>query len=394
MLPFVRSDLSQLTAYSPHTQKSSDSAAADQTPVAPVVVDRLDTNESPYDLPAELKQELSQTLQDLIESNRYPDGEHFALRQAISEYVNESAGHLIPSFTASHISVGNGSDELIRSLLIGTCLQGEGAILVADPTFSMYAILAQTLGVPVVHVPRSLNTFEIDLQAAQAAITQPQSLPVRVVFVVHPNSPTGNILTTAEIDWLKSLPEQILVVVDEAYFEFSQTTLVNEVLHRPNWVILRTFSKAFRLAAHRVGYAIASPELTSVLEKVRLPYNLPSVSQAAAQLVLQHRQHLLQAIPHILQERNILITALQQQPVLKVWQSHANFIFTIPELNTTGSTAETLFHCLNHQGTAVRHIAGGLRITIGTPSENTRTLQRLTQTIQSLTMTKTTSSII
>lgn len=387
MLPFLRSDLSQFTAYVPHTQDSLNSVEDAQNS-EPRVVDRLDTNESPYDLPDELKQELGWSLQNLIESNRYPDGGHYALKQAIAEYVNESAGLTNSPLTTSHISVGNGSDELIRSILIATCLRNEGSILVADPTFSMYRILAQTLGIPVVRVPRSPDTFEIDLQAAQAAVAQPQPLPVRVVFVVHPNSPTGNTLTAAEIAWLKALPDHILVVVDEAYFEFSQTTLAREIQHRPNWIILRTFSKAFRLAAHRVGYVIAHPQVISVLEKVRLPYNLSSVSQAAAQLALTHRQTLLQTIPQILQERDALVTALQQQPPLKVWQSQANFVFTIP-VSKTSDLADIVFQSLSKQGTGIRCIAGGLRITIGTPVENARTLKRLFHTINTLAVPET-----
>ena len=99
--------------------------------------------------------------------------------------------------------MGNGSDELIRSILIATCLGGAGSVLVAQPTFSMYGILAQTLGIPVHTVDRSPQTFEVEIEAAQAIINQPQSPPVRVVFMVHPNSPTGNGLTELELTWLK-----------------------------------------------------------------------------------------------------------------------------------------------------------------------------------------------
>jgi len=131
------------------------------------------------------------------------------------------------------------------------------------------------------------------LAAAESAIEQTHNPPVRVV---HPNS-TGNALTSKELEWLRSSPEQILVVIDEAYFEFSQT-VVSELLQRPNWMVLRTFSKAFRLAALRVGYAIAHPELIVALENPQ-PYNLPSFSQAAALVTLQQRQLLLESIPPI-----------------------------------------------------------------------------------------------
>ena len=192
MLPFIRSDLAQFNAYKPHP--SSDTAAG-----VPVQLDRLDTNESPYDLPSELKEKLAWTYQQVIETNRYPDGGHGTLKDAIAQYVNESASLTSSVFTAANISLGNGSDELIRSLLIATCLGGEGSILVANPTFSMYGILAKTLGIPVVTVDRNPDNFELDLKAAQSAIEETQNPPIRVVFVVHPNSPTGNCLTAAEL---------------------------------------------------------------------------------------------------------------------------------------------------------------------------------------------------
>ncbi len=379
MLPFIRSDLAKFTAYKPHP--SSDTAGS-----VPVQFDRLDTNESPYDLPPELKQKLAWTYQQVIETNRYPDGRHETLKHAIAQYVNESAAISL-SNTAANISVGNGSDELIRSLLIATCLGGEGSILVANPTFSMYGILAQTLGIPVVAVGRNETNFEIDLKAAQAAIENTQDLPIRVVFVVHPNSPTANSLTAAELAWLRSLSQHILVVIDEAYFEFSQTTLVGELAQRPNWVILRTFSKAFRLASHRVGYCVAHPEAIAILEKVRLPYNLPSFSIAAALVALQNRTLLLESIPQTLSERAKLIEILSQQPELQITKSAANFIYLRLKPNSFKSpdaALKTFHQKLRTLGTIVRHISPGLRITVGTIEENARTVNRVQAVLANL----------
>lgn len=374
MLPFIRSDLAQFTAYKPHPGSSTAEGVQPSTQI-----DRLDTNESPYDLPPQIKEKLAGTFEQLIETNRYPDGGHEELKSAIAHYVNESA-NLPPSvFTGSHISVGNGSDELIRSILIASCLGGQGSILVAQPTFSMYAILAQTLGIPVVTVGREAD-FEIDLQAAQVALEQTQNPPIRAVFVVHPNSPTANPLTTAELAWIRSLNEHILVVIDEAYFEFSQHTLAAELAQRPNWVVLRTFSKAFRLAALRVGYCLAHPEFIAILEKVRLPYNLPSFSLAAATVALQNRTLLLESIPQILNERAKLIQGLSQHSTLQIWESATNFVYV--RLKPNGSHSQDAAVKVIHQnlkaaGTLVRQINGGLRITVGTPEENARTLNRL-----------------
>ena len=383
MLPFIRKDLAELTAYTPHP-----GGASGESPHSESAIDRLDTNECAYDLPAELKQKLAWTYQQLIETNRYPDGGHAALKGAIAQYVNESSQNIGPggvpqpktAITGDNISVGNGSDELIRSLLIATCLGGAGSILVANPTFSMYGIIAQTLGIPVVSVPRKEENFEIDLEAAKRAIDQNQNPPVRVVFVVHPNSPTANALTADEIEWLSSLPEQILVVIDEAYFEFSQNTLAYRLHQHPNWIILRTFSKAFRLASMRVGYAIAHPEFTATLEKIRLPYNLPAFSQLAAELALAQRQLLLVVIPEIISERAKLIAALTQHQKLQVWPSAANFVYLrvkAGEGESPEQEHQQIMQQLKERGTLIRHTGGGLRITVGSPEENQRTVDRI-----------------
>ncbi|MEG4044031.1 histidinol-phosphate transaminase [Microcoleus sp. Pol17_C1] len=388
MLPFIRKDLAELTAYTPHPGGTSGEPAHSES-----AIDRLDTNECPYELPEELKKKLAWTYQQLIETNRYPDGGHAALKEDLAEYVNESlnvpalnkgglGGVTLPktAITADNISVGNGSDELIRSILIATCLGGTGSILVANPTFSMYGIIAQTLGIPVVSVPRKEENFEIDIEAAKKAIAQNQNPPVRAVFVVHPNSPTANALTPDEIEWLSNLPEEILVVIDEAYFEFSQNTLADQLHNHPNWIILRTFSKAFRLASMRVGYAIAHRELAAALEKIRLPYNLPSFSQTAAEFALAQRQLLLAVIPEIIAERSQLIAALTQHQKLQVWPSAANFVYLrvkAGDRNLAETEHKQIMQQLKERGTLIRHTGGGLRITVGSPEENQRTVDRI-----------------
>ena len=147
---------------------------------------------------------------------------------------------------------------------------------------------------------------------------------------------------------------------------------------------MRTFSKAFRLAAHRVGYAVAQPELIEALEKVRLPYNLPSFSQAAALAALNHRTSLLTAVEQTIQERNVMTDWLEQQTMLIQWPSMANFIYC--RLSNKGLSqlgmeqAEGLhyvFNTLRQHGTLVRYTGGGLRISLGTPEENQRTRKNL-----------------
>jgi len=372
MVNFIRPEIAQLLAYSSHAEAIE----------MPSNVDKLDANESPYDLGAEEKEKLAWQYQQLIQSNRYPDSTHRELKSAIVEYINETD----PSgfVSENQISIGNGSDELIRSLLIATCVGTSASILLADPTFSMYKILAQTLGITSISIPREERKFTIQRGQADQAIAQAEASghPVKVIFVVHPNSPTGNLLTTEEIQWLKQLPEDILIVIDEAYFEFSGESLVTELSQHPNWVILRTFSKAFRLAAHRVGYCIGHPQLIQALEKIRLPYNIPSFSQAAAIVALKQRQQLLATVEETQKERDQLYNELVSDSRLKVWESRTNFLYLRLNVSNPEQQQKHLVQTLQKQGTLLRHTANGIRITIGSPAENERTQAHLKTYLQ------------
>ncbi|AFZ46362.1 histidinol phosphate aminotransferase apoenzyme [Cyanobacterium stanieri PCC 7202] len=363
-LSFIRSDLLTLNAYHPTPIDESQSLV------------RLDANESPFNLPDDVRAKLASMYEQKVITNRYPDGGHFQLKRLIAEYVNESA-HLGEKIKTSHVSVGNGSDEIIRSILIATCLNGQGSILVANPTFSMYGILAETLGIPVVKVNRHESDFSINLAEANEAINNPTSAPVKVVFVVHPNSPTANCLTQGEIDWLKQLPDDILVVVDEAYYEFSGHTLVSEIISRDNWMITRTFSKAFRLAAHRVGYAIAPNPIIDILEKIRLPYNLPTFAQLAAEIAIENRDLILPSVQEIMSEKERVYQQLKNSEKLKVWHSDSNFIYLRSNINPSPETHNEIMNKLKAQNILIRHTGGGLRISIGTKEENDQLLSAI-----------------
>jgi histidinol-phosphate aminotransferase len=351
MSALIRPDLTQLTPYKAEEHLSSG-----------LLVDKLDANEVAVDLPDWFKQKLGAIAQTEILANRYPDGEYLSLKKLLAEYTGVKP---------EQISLGNGSDELIRSLLIATCLNSSnGSVLVAEPTFSMYGILAQGLGIPVIRVPRHDQDFSMDLAAADKAIA---SGSIKAVCLVHPNSPTGNLINDAELVWVRSLPADILVVIDEAYFEFCGQSLVGELAQYPNWLILRTFSKAFRLAAYRVGYAIANVELATALEKVRLPYNLPTISYHAAELAITNRHELLANIPEIRLECDRLYAEIQNLniPNLSIWKSDANFLYI------RSSCDRQILEYFKSQGTLIRQTGGGLRLTIGTQAQNQRTLERL-----------------
>ncbi len=325
-------------------------------------LDKLDANEADEDVPPWFREKLAALAQTLPQ-HRYPDGGYDTLKTAIAAYVQTWSGVEI---APSQIALGNGSDELIRSVLIAAALH-RGGILVANPTFSMYGILAKSLGIPVWAIGRRETDFEMDLAAAQGLMARE---PIAAVFVVHPNSPTGNLLTAAELDWLRSLPPTVTVVVDEAYGEFAGTTVVPELATHPNWVVLRTFSKALRLAACRVGYAIAAPATAQVLEALRLPYALSEFAAEAARLALAHHETLLANIPHLHQERTRLTQVLQSWG-WQVWPSAGNFVYA-----RSGRDREVLT-ALAAQGTLIRHTGGGLRITVGAQPTGDRLLARL-----------------
>ena len=387
-MAFLRNDLTQLAAY-----KSPHPTGSDEADRVQPVLDGLDTNESPIDLPEDLKAELAEAYRHQILANRYPNGDHQALKQAVVGYALRSGNIAAETISTNNVTLGNGSDELIRSVLMATCLGNHGSIVVSEPTFSMYGILANTLGVKVCRLQRQAN-FEVDTAAAQSAIDSNRTAddpPVRAVFMVHPNSPTGNALTQRELDWLRQLSTDVLIVVDEAYFEFCGHTTLSDALSRPNWLVLRTFSKAFRLAAHRVGYGIAHPDIISALEKLRLPYNLPSFSQAAALTALVHSDRLLTQIPTLISERDHLFQVLSEHPYLQVWPSDSNFIYVrlsdraqaALEVTQQADGLVKMFEQLRARGTLIRHTGGGLRISIGTAAENKRTLANLQQVLGS-----------
>lgn len=357
MLPCLRPDLATLAVYHPQAREPG--------------ADWLDGNEYPLDWPPALKEKLAWMYRQDVANNRYPDGSHQELKYELCNYINENLGAGFSQLTPDWLAVGNGSDELIRSILMATCLGQNTGILIAEPTFSMYKILARTLGIPVWSSGRD-ERFEINLNQADYLLTQE---PIRVIFVVHPNSPTGNSLTLAERDWLKQIPPKVLVVIDEAYFEFSQDTVLPDLLAHPNWVILRTFSKGFRLANLRIGYAVAHPEVITAFEAMRLPYNLSGFALMAAQFALSQRRQILSTLPEILTERERLAVELGKISGVQVWPSQANFLY----IRTTNLALEQVHEQLKALGSLVRCTGGGLRLTIGTPAENTRLLQRLRQ---------------
>lgn len=270
----------------------------------------LASNENPLNLPGELRERLSEIAAD-IAYNRYPDPMATRLREDIAH-----ANGLDPS----NVLVGNGGDELIFDLVLAWGGPGR-VVLDFPPTFVMYSIDAQATGSILERIPRRPD-FSIDGDALLERLSRGD---VDLIFIANPNNPTGTLVPeTLLIDVLNAT--DALVVVDEAYFEFSRHTMRPHMSRHANLAIIRTFSKAFSLAALRAGYLLAHEEVIRELSKVRQPYSVNRYTQAAARLVFRERPVFEAVISQLLRNRDVLIHGLSEIPGVEVFPSEANFV--------------------------------------------------------------------
>ncbi|GAV30866.1 imidazole acetol-phosphate transaminase [Coriobacteriaceae bacterium EMTCatB1] len=270
----------------------------------------LASNENPLNLPGELLDRLEE-LVVRIPYNRYPDPMATRLREEIAEANGLEPGNVL---------VGNGGDELIMDLVLAWGGPGR-VVLDFPPTFVMYSIDAKATDSTLVQIPRKPD-FSIDEDALMARLARGD---VDLVFIANPNNPTGTLAPeTLLIDVLNAT--DALVVVDEAYFEFSRHTMRPHMSRHANLAILRTFSKAFSLAALRAGYLLAHEDVIAELTKVRQPYSVNRFTQAAARLVFRERPVFEAAISQLLRNRDMLVHGLSEIEGVEVFSSEANFV--------------------------------------------------------------------
>ncbi len=319
---------------------------------------KLASNENPWGPSPKALQVIERATASL---HRYPDGGAHNLRQALARKWQMSNDQIL---------VGNGSDEII-SLLIKTFLApGEEAVM-ADLTFVMYRLSVLAAHSIPVEVP--LKNWTHDLQAMIDAVTD----RTRLFFLCNPNNPTGTMLTAKEVDSaLAQLPEHVIVVCDEAYYEYVRDAEYPDSLRyvrdgRPV-VVLRTFSKIYGLAGLRVGYGITTPEIADYVNRVRPPFNVNSLAQEAAQAALTDDEHV--AKSRAMNETGMAfleegLTAMGFTTI----PTQANFIYF-----DVGMDGGRIYDALLRQGVIVRHIRGSMiRVTIGQPTENRRFLEAL-----------------
>jgi histidinol-phosphate aminotransferase len=313
---------------------------------------KLDANESPYGFPF-LKG---------VRTNRYPDPEAKELKRTFARTLKVRPGNIL---------VGNGSDELIY-YLINTF---GGPVLYPVPTFSMYGIIAQVLGQKRVEVPLD-SSFDLDLKNTLRAIREEKP---RLVFLSSPNNPTGNCFSDEKITEIIKRTRGI-VVVDEAYLAFSgQRGFVPRLRDYRNLVVMKTMSK-IGLAALRVGFLVAGEAVIEETNKVRLPFNLNTVSQALAVRALTDRKGLRAAIASIVSERKKLFKEMSSLGDITVYPSEANFIlFKV-------RSPRRVYSRLLEMGVLVRDmkgvVQGCLRVTVGTKGENDAFLRALKAAIK------------
>jgi histidinol-phosphate aminotransferase len=316
---------------------------------------KMDANENPFDLPKEIKQLLAQ---ELLEHNlnRYPDPTARGLRKKLSAQWGVNLEQIV---------MGNGSDELI-SYLITAFARYDARVVFPSPTFSMYEILSTAAGV---ESKSAILTEDYDI-SAEDIVAQLRPDGTNLVFFSYPNNPTGNCFNRQGIINILQR-EDTIVIVDEAYYEFSKKTFLPALNQYPNLVILRTFSKAYGLAGLRVGYMIANPQITEEVHKVRLPYNLNSFSQKVATILLEHGDQLKSQINTILKERERIFKKLLQLDHIHPFPTDANFV-----LFRTKGDAEQVFGYLLSKEILIRNLNrpgllhNCLRVTVGTPEEN------------------------
>jgi len=295
------------------------------------------------------------------------------------EFIPTSLIRTLAKFTGWHeegILVGNGSNELIQASLTVTLGPGR-TLAVSQPTFTLYKLMATALQAQVseVFLDAEHLTFDVDklLEAARTA---------DVVVVCTPNNPTGNLLEREALMTLLKTAKG-LVLLDEAYHEFSGQTAYSLLPGHRNLVVLRTFSKAMAMAGLRFGYMMAHPEIAREVHKSKLPYNVNIFTLTAAELVIERRAALNQGIAALIRERDRIFGELQKRPAIRAFPSKANFI-----LMKAAKPARQLFDALYSQGVLVRDVSSYpllercLRISIGTPEENDRFLVALDQALE------------
>jgi len=327
---------------------------------------KLASNENPLGMGKKAQAAIMDALNQIY---IYPDGNCTLLKQRLAQHLSVDPQNLI---------IGNGSDELFK-LLAETYLTNDSEVIIAEPTFSQYRFAAHLMGAHVRSVP--LRDYRHDLHAMAQCIND----KTQMIFICNPNNPTGTIVTADELcQFIVQVPQHVLIVIDEAYYEYVRSpeyprtlSLLNSY---PNLIITRTFSKIHGLAALRVGYAIANPEVISALHKVKEPFNVNLLAQVAAIAALEDKEHVEQSVA-VNETGKVYLYEQLAAMGLTYLETNTNFI-----LINVQQDADHLFRRMLTKGVIIRsaaqfHLPTWIRVTIGTMAENERFITALKEVL-------------
>lgn len=332
----------------------------------------LNTNENPCAPSLALQKAITESISQVSSTlNRYPDRDALVLRSKLATYINEGSSTLVDK---SNIWAANGSNEIIQSIFLAF---GDGTAVGFTPSYSMHSLIAKVTGTHWINGARNSDfTFNIDL-----AIKAVNEIKPVLTFITTPNNPTGDAIKIEEIKLLADVIAEYggLLVVDEAYAEFSQEkSAVTLIATNPHVIVIRTMSKAFAFAGARLGYLVANTHVVDSMVLVRLPYHLSSLTQAAAEVALDHRDELLAGVASLITARDAMVTSLHDLGLSTV-PSSANFLL----FTGFSASAPQLWSSLLEKGVLIRDVglSGYLRVTIGNEADNQRFIDALAQLI-------------
>lgn len=323
---------------------------------------KLDANEGKNILLQDIYKEGIKFNED-FNLNFYPDNDAYLLKQEIKKYLNVDTSNII---------AGNGSSEMIE-LVIKTFVDKGEIVLSSIPTFSMYSIYSQIYSAEFIGV-KSNEDFGVDIDKL---IKKAKETNPKVIFICNPNNPTGNLINKNDIKKLLKNTNG-LVVVDEAYMEFAEGSMVDEISNYENLIVLRTLSKALGLAGIRLGYMISNQKIINIINNVKSPYNLNSISQYIGVKALENKDKIFEYVKEVKNEREFLYKELNEMKI-KAYKSYANFIFFKSDINN-------LYEKLVKDGILIRkfsdELEGYYRVSIGDKNENRMFIKILKEIIE------------
>lgn len=335
---------------------------------------KLDAMENPYTLAGGLNQELQERLA-AAELNRYPDPSAKCLREKLKQVMQVPSG--------KEIVLGNGSDELIQMLAMAVAdhdSKEDVCLMSFDPGFVMYKMIADFVGVKYVGVSLR-EDFTLDMEGIRQSINKNKPA---IIFIAYPNNPSANCYDEKEIEEIISIAPG-MVVLDEAYHPFAQSSFMGRLVKYDNLLVMRTVSK-MGLAGLRLGLLCGHPEIINEIDKIRLPYNINVLTQVSAEFILENIAVLEGQAKLIRDEREKLLLAMNDISDLQVFPSQANFIL----FRVLNKKASDVFESIKKSGVLIKNMKADrgllkncLRVTVGSPDENKAFVEALLKAVNS-----------